>query len=195
MRPRQRRSIRLKGYDYTQPGAYFVTIVTLQRQSLFGEVVDGRMVLSPWGQIAQQEWLKTAELRENVELFEDQFIVMPNHIHGIIWIIDSVRRDTAAPRRTGTAPPRRTGTAPPCPYRLEAFGKPVSGSLPTVVRAYKSAVSYQVNALRGTKGAPLWQRNYYEHVIRSETELSRITAYIQMNPDRWSEDLENPFRD
>ncbi|MDW8279482.1 MAG: transposase, partial [Anaerolineales bacterium] len=81
-----RRSIRLKGYDYTQKGAYFVTIVTHQRAHLFGKVVNGVMRLSEWGEIARREWFKTAELRPYVELYEDEFVVMPNHAHGIIWI-------------------------------------------------------------------------------------------------------------
>jgi REP element-mobilizing transposase RayT len=81
-----RRSIRLKGYDYTQSGAYFVTIVTWQRQHLFGQVIEGAMRLSEWGQIARDEWFKTSALRTYVELFEDEFVVMPNHVHGIIRI-------------------------------------------------------------------------------------------------------------
>ena len=82
-----RHSIRLKGYDYTQAGAYFITIVTYQHQPLFGEVVNGEMVLNELGQIAQKEWFRTAELRSYVELFEDEFVVVPNHAHGIIRII------------------------------------------------------------------------------------------------------------
>ena len=79
-----RHSIRLKGYDYTQSGAYYVTIVVYQRQHLFGEVVNGEMQLNELGQIARDEWFKTAILRPYVELHEDEFVVMPNHVHGII---------------------------------------------------------------------------------------------------------------
>jgi REP element-mobilizing transposase RayT len=81
-----RRSIRLEGYDYTQRGAYWITIVTYQRQCLFGEVVNGEMRLNECGQIAHNEWFKTAALRPYVKLYEDEFVVMPNHVHGIIWI-------------------------------------------------------------------------------------------------------------
>ncbi len=83
-----RRSIRLKGYDYTQAGAYFVTICTVQREEIFGEVVNGEMRLNPLGEIVREEWLKTAEIRSNVELHEDEFVIMPNHVHGIVWIVE-----------------------------------------------------------------------------------------------------------
>ena len=87
----RRRSIRLPGYDYTQPGAYFVTICTHNREPLFGQVVDGDVVvLNQWGQVVWEEWFKTAQVRPYVELFENEFVVMPNHIHGIIWIVDNV---------------------------------------------------------------------------------------------------------
>jgi putative transposase len=84
-----RRSIRLKGYDYNQPGAYFVTICTYQRQEIFGEVVGGEMRLNPVGEIVREEWLKTAKIRSYVELHEDEFVIMPNHVHGIIWIVET----------------------------------------------------------------------------------------------------------
>ena len=90
MKPRyHRRSIRLKGYDYTQPGAYFVTICTHGRKMLFGRVVDGEMALNEFGEIVREEWFKTAQVRPYVRLYEDEFVVMPNHIHGIIWIVES----------------------------------------------------------------------------------------------------------
>ncbi len=169
-----RRSIRLRGYDYTQPGAYFITIVTHERACLFGNVVNGAMQLNPLGEIVRAEWFKTAELRPSVQLDADEFVVMPNHIHGIIWIVD----DVGARRRR--AP---TG---------EQFGKPVPGSIPTIVRAFKSAATKRINALRGTPGAPVWQRNYYEHVIRNDADLRHIRDYIQTNPARWALDSENP---
>lgn len=86
----RRRSIRLKGYDYTQPGAYFVTICTHERAHLFGEILGGKMQLNRWGEIARTEWFKTAELRPYVKLHEGEFVVMPNHIHGIIWVVENV---------------------------------------------------------------------------------------------------------
>lgn len=85
-----RRSIRLQGYDYTAAGAYFITICSYQREHIFGEVVDGEMKLHAWGDIARAEWFKTAELRSQVELHEDEFVVMPNHVHGIVWLKEEV---------------------------------------------------------------------------------------------------------
>ncbi|HQM13590.1 MAG TPA: transposase, partial [Anaerolineae bacterium] len=83
-----RRSIRLEGYDYTQPGAYFITLCTQNREYLFGAVVEGEMRLNEWGEIAREEWFTTARLRPYVRLDEREFVVMPNHVHGIIWIVD-----------------------------------------------------------------------------------------------------------
>ena len=179
-----RRSIRLKEYDYTQPGAYFVTMVTWQREELFGQVVDGEMRLNDFGRIAREEWLKTEALRPNVILHDDEFVVMPNHVHGIIWIVE----DVGVGARRRRAP---TNAAPP-PETVERFGKPVSASIPTILRAYKSAVTYRINALRDTPGAPLWQRNYYEHIVRDDKEFWATVNYIRDNPPNWQEDQENP---
>ncbi len=171
-----RRSIRLKGYDYTQPGAYFITICAYQRMHVFGEVINGKMVLNETGKIARDEWFKTAELRPYVKLYEDEFVIMPNHGHGIIWIEDEI----VGTRR------RRIPTE-----TTEKFGKPVKGSIPTIVRAYKSAVTYAVNAEQNMRGAILWQKNYYEHVIRNDRELQNIGWYIVNNPHNWQLDRDN----
>lgn len=168
-----RRSIRLKGYDYTQAGAYFVTICAYQRLHVFGEVINGEMVMNETGKIARDEWFKTAELRPYVELYEDEFVIMPNHGHGIIWIVGARRR--RAPTDV-----------------VEKFGKPVKGSIPTIVRAYKSAVTYAVNGAPNMRGAVLWQRNYYEHIIRNNRELNNIRWYIVNNPLNWQLDRDNP---
>lgn len=166
-----RRSIRLKGYDYTQNGAYFVTIVTYQRTHLFGKVVNGVMQLNEWGEIARREWFKTAELRPYVELFEDEFVVMPNHAHGILWMNDDVVRTERRSARTNDVVPH-----------VDA------GSLGAIVRAYKSAVTYAINAARQTRGMMVWQRNYYEHIIRNDADLNRIRKYIAENPLKWADD-------
>jgi REP-associated tyrosine transposase len=174
-----RHSIRLKGYDYTQQGAYYVTIVTYQRQHLFGEVVKGEMKLNELGQIARDEWFKTAALRPYVALYEEEFIAMPNHVHGIIWIEivdggDTAAIDVGAERRSA---PTGTNVHPK--------------SLGAIVRAYKSAVTYAVNGLQNQHGAVLWQRNYYEHVIRDEKDLRAKRDYILSNPLNWEDDDEN----
>jgi REP element-mobilizing transposase RayT len=196
---RRRRSIRLPGYDYTQPGAYFITICTYQRELLFGDVADGEMISNAYGQIVGEEWQKTAQLRPYVRL--DAHVVMPNHFHGIVWITqdDSDGRGMArhAPitRRTPTAhhvptTARHVPTTPHAPTR--EFGKPVAASLSTIVGAFKSAVTRRINQLRGTPGTPVWQRNYWEHVVRTDRALDAIRQYIADNPARWTLDRYHP---
>ena len=173
-----RRSIRLQDYDYTQPGAYFITLVTWQREELFGQAVNGEMRLNEFGKIVREEWFKTAELRSNVALHEDEFVVMPNHVHGIIWIVDV----------DGVGAQRRCA-----PTKDRAPAKAIaSNSIPAIVRAYKSAVTYRINTLRGTPSAPVWQRNYYEHIVRDDKEFWATLNYIRDNPLKWQEDRENP---
>lgn len=179
-----RRSVRLKGYDYAQAGAYYVTLVTRNRDCLFGDIVDGEMHLNDIGRIVGEEWLRTAEVRPAVEL--DEFIVMPNHVHGIIVIADArcaMGRDTV---------PRR-GAAPLRPYHPQHNVRPnvQSNSLGAIVRSFKSATTYHINALRDTRGVSVWQRNYYEHIIRRERELDRIREYIINNPPNWVMDENN----
>lgn len=197
-----RRSIRLKGYDYTQPGAYFVTVVTQDRVCLFGEIVDGRMRLNSPGKIVYEEWFRTARLRPYVELRPDEFIVMPNHIHGIIRIVDIIdddnvvgaRRRPVGARRRPVGARRRRAPTTTSGTTLEQFGRPVPGSIPTIIRAFKSATTRRINEWRGTPGARVWQRNYWEHIVRNEKALERIRRYIMTNPARWQMDRENPYR-
>ena len=168
-----RRSIRLKGYDYAQAGAYFITVVTCDRECLFGDVAESEMRLNDYGSIVQDEWTKSAVLRPRVML--DAFVVMPNHIHGIIALADDDGRGTL----------QRAPT-------IERFGKPTSDSIPTILRLFKSATTKRINEMRDTPGMPVWQRNYYEHIIRNESSLDRIRQYISDNPARWAIDRENP---
>ena len=180
-----RRSIRLKGYDYAQAGAYFITVVTYDRECLFGDVVENEMRLSDYGSIVQDEWTKSAVLRPRVML--DAFVVMPNHVHGIITLADDDGRGTL--QRRGTW--QRRGTLQRAPT-FERFGKPTSDSIPTILRLFKSATTKRINEMRETPGMPVWQRNYYEHIVRNESSLDRIRQYIFDNPARWAIDRENP---
>jgi REP element-mobilizing transposase RayT len=201
----------LPKYDYTAPGAYFVTICANQRECLFGEIVEGRMVLNEIGKIIIEEWKKTAFIRPYVVL--DEFVVMTNHFHGIVWILDhrigSARRahetfgrgtarrahETFGRGTARRAPTERcvpVGRYVPNVHRtltIERFGKPVMGSVPTIVRAFKSAATKRVNEINPFFGS-VWQRNYYERVIRSEGELNAVRHYIRDNPGRWEEDPE-----
>ena len=174
-RPR-RRSIRLPGYDYGQPGAYFVTICTHRRLCLLGEVVDGRVVFAAAGGLIRRVWHHLPGRFRGVRL--DAFIVMPNHVHGLLFLPGSVG--------AGLAPPHDSA----------ARGEPGAASraptLADVVRAFKSISAVRVNrALRRT-GLPLWQRDYYEHVVRDQDELARLRQYIAENPLKWDEDVDNP---
>jgi len=179
-----RRSIRLKGYDYTQAGAYFVTIVTQNRICLFGDIVEGEVRLSALGQIVAESWQWLAMRYEYVDL--DECIIMPNHLHGIIVITDDGRGGSrTAP--TIVYPNARclmggSRTAPTAGKR-----KPIG----RLIGALKTVSTKAINEQRGTPGASVWQRNYYEHVIRNEDSLNRIREYIITNPLRWHLDREN----
>jgi putative transposase len=128
------------------------------------------MKLNDFGIIAHNEWKATATMRSDIEL--DEFVVMPNHIHGILII-------------------NRRGTMHRAPTS-EQFGLPTSDSIPSIIRGYKAAVTVRINRMRQTYRAKIWQRNYYEHVIRSEPELNSIREYIQYNAAGWAEDENNP---
>ena len=174
-----RRSIRLPGYDYTQAGAYFVTVCTWNRECLFGDVVDGEMRLNELGEIVRACWHEIPDHFPHVG--SDEFVIMPNHVHGILVIVETnvVGARHAVPLQNQCT---------------EQFGKPLAGSIPTIIRSFKSAVTKRINDLRGTPGVSVWQRNYYEHVIRDEESLNRIRQYIVENPRRWHLDRENPDR-
>lgn len=160
---RERRSVRLAGFDYTSPGGYFVTICTHNRQCLLGNAA--------WQKIVEEEWGKTADVRPGVN--PEELVVMPNHVHGIVMIGDA--EDVGAYSNTP----------------LRGFQSP-SRALGAVVRGFKASTARRINRERRTPGGPVWQRNYYERVIRSEDELNRIREYIRDNPVRWAFDQENP---
>ena len=164
-RVHHRRSIRLQGYDYTQAGAYFITLTTQGREPLFGTVLDGQMHLNALGEMVAEEWERLERRFPSVEL--DAFCVMPDHMHAIL-----VLADRGAGGRRAAA--------------LEQFGAPVVRSVPTIIRSYKSSVTQRNLFLHGQDAVPLWQRNYYEHVIRNAAALERIRRYIIENPARWS---------
>ncbi|MBX6362113.1 MAG: transposase [Acidobacterium ailaaui] len=189
-----RRSIRLQGYDYSSPGAYFITICTQNRESLFGDVVDGEMVWNEFATIAQRCWLEIPCHFLNVSL--DEYVIMPNHVHGIIIIGEQNvgARHGATHTIVGVRYIGARHAVPLPPPRIERFGKPTHGSIPTIVRSFKSAVAKRINEHRGTPGAPVWQRNYYEHIIGNDESLRRIRRYIAENPLRWHLNRENPRR-
>lgn len=168
--PKNRRSIRLPAYDYAQAGGYFITICTHHRACLFGSNVDGEMVLNDIGLTIVDEWTKTSALRANVKL--DVFVVMPNHIHGIVLIIE----------------PTENGLPSYAPAK--DFRSP-SQTIGAIIRGFKSAATKQINIIRNSAGTKLWQRNFYERVIRNEDELGLMRQYIVENPAKWEFDKEN----
>ncbi len=168
-----RRSIRLNGYDYAQGGAYFVTVCAWRHQFLFGDVVDNEMHLNEIGNIIKACWNEIPYHFANVAL--DAFSAMPNHIHGIVLIVGT-EHTAQTQGKNASLPPH--GTAP--------------NSLGAIIQNFKSVSTRKTNRIQDTPGAPLWQRNYYEHIIRSEDEMRRIRECVLANPARWKHDEENP---
>ena len=168
-----RRSIRLPGHDYSTPGAYFITICAYGHECLFANVIDAKARLSPYGEIVREEWERSATLRPTITL--DAFAVMPNHLHGVVALQEdsSVGAHSCAPLRAAH---------PNAPLQRR------TRSVSSFVAQFKASAARRINALRGTRRAPVWQRNYYEHIIRDEADLERIRFYIQDNPNRWPED-------
>ena len=185
-----RRSVRLPGFDYFVPGGYYITIVTQGRMHLFGEVDGGEMGLSQAGKIAEACWHAIPEHFPQAEL--GAFVVMPNHVHGIIVLHERADTDASENGLAAKSPPTvgaRHGVPLPA-NNIEKFSKSVSGSLATIIRQYKSSVTREVVQQFG--GAPsVWQRNFYEHVIRDEQDHQRVHDYILNNPFNWETDDEN----
>jgi len=176
----ERKQLRLKKYDYTQEGAYYVTACTRNRECLFGDVRDGKMELNEYGKIVKKEWYKTGEIRKNIEL--DEFTVMPNHIHGVIIVAEEYNN-----MGTCNVPLRRA------PQRnREKFGCSVSNSISTIIKLFKASTTKQINQTRNTSKKPIWQRGFYEHVVRDEEDLNRIREYVIYNPMKWEEDKYYP---
>lgn len=192
--PRLRSNLRLQGADYAQPGAYYVTICAHERKCLFGEVIEGCVLRNTLGQTVADEWLKTAEIRREVTL--DTWVVMPNHLHGIVMIGHPTDRRGGGPwaatgGRQFDATAATGAEVGRTAERLLPSG-PRPASLGAIIAGFKSASTRRINELRQTPGMPVWQRNYYEHIIRDERALGRIREYIVNNPLQWALDRENP---
>jgi putative transposase len=164
-----RQSIRLRQYDYSWPGAYFVTICLRAKECVLGEIVDGEMRLSEIGQIVRDVWNSLPARYSDIEL--DAFAIMPNHMHGVIVIVGGV------------------GAIHELPLREQRRNMLLS----KIMGYFKMNTAKRINELRGTPGVPFWQRNYWEHVVRDDIDLNRIRQYIENNPQRWHEDQLNPI--
>ena len=164
----------MRGYDYSQPGAYFITICTHQRQPLFGDIVDGNMMMNAAGMMARNEWLNIATMRHGI--FLGDFVIMPNHMHGIIHVgAHCMRPNDGMPIENCDR--QKSGRVQRAP------------TMGDVLRGYKSAVTKRMWELCGTQGQPVWQRNYYEHIICDEHAYSNIAEYIRTNPQKWQDDV------
>ena len=183
-----RRSIRLKGYDYSQKGAYFITICTYKLELLFGEIVNGEMQSNDIGMMVADEWIRSAAIRSEIEL--DVFQIMPNHFHAVIF---NVGAHGDAPTNLGA-----DGCPPVYAKQDRAHSRvPLQRaprSLGSLVAGFKSTVTRCINKSCGDNRQPVWQRNYWEHVIRNEGSLNLIREYIVNNPLRWHLDRQNPNR-
>lgn len=174
MQIHHRRSIRLPDYDYTQPGYYFITLTADDGIPWFGEIEAGEMQLNTLGEMVQNEWLNLPQRFPGIAL--DEFVIMPNHFHGIIHITEEGQPNDKGP-----------GTH-------EAFGRPVKASLPTMVRSFKAAVTLRARRMTGNNDLKLWRGNYYERVILDDRALLAARSYIQENPANWAGDEMNPER-
>ena len=177
-----RRSIRLKGYDYSQAGLYFVTICTHQRLPLFGEIIEGEMILNAAGMIAKKCWLAIPEHFPQVKL--EEFVIMPNHVHGIIQIdIIDVGAKNLSPLQLQQSDVGAKNFSP-----LHTTSRPTgtSKTIGSIVRGFKIGVTTWFRA--NTTTHCVWLRNYHEHIIRDENAYLKIADYVQTNPKKWQED-------
>jgi len=167
--PPGRTSNRLTGYDYAQPGAYFVTVRTYRCQLLFGEIAESVFIPNNLGKIVEEELLRSEFIRKEIEL--DEWVVMPNHLHAIVWIHPSHAKSSPPVGAHGRAPLRRQ------PQSLGSF-----------IAGLKASSTKRINQARSSPGAAVWQRNYFDRIVRNERELDRLRRYILANPLRWEFD-------
>jgi REP element-mobilizing transposase RayT len=186
-----RKSIRLKGYDYSQPGAYFVTICTQNRECLFGEIINGKMIINDAGKMVENEWIDLPHRFTNIQLHE--YVIMPNHFHAILEIVvgaplvvaqndNIIKNDNIVKNDNQKGQPQGI--------------TPTDKTLGDIIGAFQSIVTVKyIHCVKTKKwqqfNNKLWQRNYWEHIVRNEQELNRIRLYIKNNPKKWQNDKLN----
>ena len=173
-----RRSIRIPGGDYSRPGAYFVTICAAYRRNIFGKVEEGKNTLSPLGEIVRSCWVQIPEHFPVAAI--NEYVIMPNHLHGIIAL------GVGARYIVPSNPEART---------REQFQKPTRGTIPTIVRSFKAAVTRKAKGDLKIANELIWQSNYFERALRDRREVSLAIRYIAENPARWTWDEENAERE
>jgi putative transposase len=189
-----RKRIRIPGYDYSQPGGYYVMVCTKDRLCLFGNIENEAMIANQLGEIVIESWLWLQKQYSYVIL--DDFGIMPNHFHGTLFVADVLRRGGSRTALQEIHEPHLADG------NIEGFARGGSRTAPTgvehikplggLIGAFKTISTKQINLLRQTPGQVVWQRNYYDHIIRDDTDLARIRKYILDNPLQWSLDQENP---
>jgi putative transposase len=186
-----RRSMRLPNYDYSRAGGYFVTIVAWHRACLFGEIVNGKIRLNKVGEIVHWEWKALPKRLHYIEL--GAYVVMPNHFHGIL-----IFHETVGASRPGLTNTCSGAMSLPVVTNDEIDGSPLPhgtkpASLGAIMAQFKSRVTKRLWKIPSLRGTPVWQRNYYEHIIRNDRDLQNKTDYIEANPMLWDQDNENPL--
>jgi len=175
----RRKTLRLREYDYTTPGAYFVTICVNNKKPILGKIVGEEIILAKVGEIVREVWHNLPGYYTTIEL--DEFIVMPNHVHGIIWILGSSPPPDAVGAGLSPARSDREGLRP-SPTKAHSL------ALPEIVRAFKSFSAREVNKNLRLVEKFSWQRSYHEHIVRNDDDLNQHRVYIQNNPLKWSLD-------
>ena len=173
---RNRKSIRLQSYDYSRPGYYFITICANKREPIFGRIEEGVMVLNELGRIANKYWLRMPIKYDGIRI--PAYVVMPNHVHGIVQIISRYGQPVEAIHELPLLPTNSEN------YRKRRRQMYLS----KIIGWYKMNVSRKINQMNNLKGSNCWQRNYYEHIIRNQESLNKITEYINLNPETWERD-------
>lgn len=193
-------SRRTDGWDYTQPAVYFVTLCTRDRACLFGAVNRGRMSLNPFGQIVVEEWRRSEAIRDRVHL--DAFVVMPNHLHGIVAFAEPEVEAPTCPwgyqifggeeargeLQESPADKASTGRSTLGEESRDRPSGPSPRSLGSFIAGFKSAATKPINEHRETPGSAVWQRNYHDVIIRDERHWRNAREYIRRNPEKWFRD-------
>jgi len=168
----QRKSIRLEDYDYTSPGEYFITICTHNHKCTLGEINKGEMWLNEIGKIVEEEWLRTLNIRSGIKL--DVFVIMPNHIRGIIVISDESSKQSVVGTHSCASLQRKPR------------------SLGSIIAGFKSAATKRINEMQHTPSLHVWQKRFYDRVIRNDKELAIIRDYFHNNVLQWTFKDDNP---
>jgi REP element-mobilizing transposase RayT len=187
-----RRSIRLQEYDYSQDGMYFITICTYQKQCIFGEIIEDKMILNQVGNSVKREWLKSVNVRQEINV--DEWVIMPNHLHGIVVIKqdDNNNSTNLVGATDGVGATNGMGASLAPLQNQKGVGVRKPKSLSSFIAGFKASVTREIKKVCRDKKPLVWQRNYYETVIRNEPQLNHIRKYIRYNPLRWNDDPEKP---